>query len=115
MVVRSLQHTGFKGSRLKSEWQVGMPSGEILRCSKDGCINKNLFLEFGKKFVQSLPQVDGRKHMFLLDGHGSHTYNFEFLKLMADHNAEVMRFHHTNHYLQPAHKALFKSEDSLDT
>ena len=100
----------FKGTRLKAEWRVDMPSGAMLTCSKDGWINKELFLDFGKKFVESLPKVAGRKHVLLLDGHGSHTYNFEFLKLMADNNVEVMCFPpHTSHCLQPADKSLFKS------
>ena len=100
----------FKGSRLKPEWRIGMPSGAMLRCSNDGWINKDLFLEFGKTFVQSLPQTEGRKHVLLLDGHGSHTYNFEFLKLMSENNVEVMCFPpHTSHCLQPADKSLFKS------
>jgi len=102
----------FKGARLKPDLYSGMPSGMILRCSKDGWINKELFLDLGRKFVQFLTsnnQTPG-KHILLLDGHGSHLYNVEFLELMKQNNVEVYCFPpHTSHILQPADISLFKS------
>lgn len=53
---------------------------------------------------------DGKKHVLLMDGHGSHAYNLEVFKLMREHNDEVFCFPpHTSHWLQPADRSLFKS------
>ena len=96
----------FKGARLKPELYCGTPPGTILKCSKDGWINKDLFLDLGKKFVQYLQEnsdTSGKKQILLLDGHGSHLYNLEFMQLMCDNNVEVFCFPpHTSHILQRA-------------
>jgi len=45
-----------------------------------------------------------------MDGHGSHTYNYEFMMLMKENDVEVMCLPpHSTHWLQPADKSLFKS------
>jgi len=61
-------------------------------------------------------------HILFLDGHGSHVYNLEFLKLMKEHNVHVWCFPaHTTHWIQPADRSLFRSvkhhwmEDGLKT
>ncbi|KAJ8351955.1 hypothetical protein SKAU_G00234310 [Synaphobranchus kaupii] len=57
-----------------------------------------------------LPKDDLRPHMLLLDGHTSHVYNIEFLRLMQAHRVHVVFYpSHTTHCLQPADKSLFKS------
>lgn len=101
----------FKGKRIKPEWAVGSPSGTLIRASPDGWINKELFLEFCEAFVTTLVD-DGRKHVLLMDGHGSHVglYNLDAFKLLREHNVEVFCFPpHTSHWLQPADRCLFKS------
>jgi len=51
-----------------------------------------------------------QKHVLLLDVHGSHVYNVDFLKMMAANNVDVFCFPpHTSHILQPADVSLFKS------
>ena len=48
--------------------------------------------------------------MLLLDGHTSHVYNKEFIKIMKDNN--IIPFclpSHTTHWLQPLDKSFFKS------
>ena len=91
----------------------GSPQNTVIRCSKDGWVNKELFLELGVnfvKFIKSLSTSDNRKHVLLMDGHGSHLYNFEFPKLMTENNVEVFCFPpHTSHILQPAGVSVFKS------
>ena len=103
----------FKGARLKPEFCVGSPSNTILKCSSDGWINKELFYELGVSFVRYLKSQNyapQQKHVLLLDGHGSHVYNVDFLKMMAANNVEVFCFPpHTSHILQPADVSLFKS------
>jgi len=104
----------FKGLRLKSDWAVGSPSNAIIRCSKDGYINKQLFVEFGEHFVQFLSKKDNsKKHVLIMDGHGSHIYNVEFLTLMKKNGIEVLCLPpHCTHWLQPADKALFRAMKS---
>ena len=99
----------FKGKRIRPEWAVGSPPATLIRASPDGWINKDLFLEFCKAFVKKLVN-DGKKHVVLMDGHGSHVYNLEVFKLMREHNVEVLCFPpHTSHWLQPADRSIFKS------
>jgi len=103
----------FKGVRLKPELYSGTPPGTVIKCSKDGWINKELFLDLGKKFVQYLQSntdSSGKKHILLLDGHGSHLYNLQFMQLMTENSVEVFCFPpHTSHILQPADISVFKS------
>ena len=101
----------FKGIRMKSDWATGSPSNAIIRCSKDGYINKELFVEFGENFVKFLAKKDNsKKHVLIMDGHGSHIYNVDFLSLMKKHGVEVVCLPpHCTHWLQPADKALFRA------
>ena len=95
-----------KSKCIKAEWCVGSPIGTMIRASDNGWINSDIFLEWAKEFVKFIPN----KHVLLLDGHGSHVYNLEFLKLMDDSGIEVICFpSHTTHWLQPADKSFFKS------
>ena len=103
----------FKAARVKAEWVVGSPPHTLVRCSKDGYINKELFLEFGRHFISFLTQ-DTRKHVLLMDGHGSHVYNIAFHNMMKENNVEVQCLPaHTTHWMQPADKSLFKSMKTM--
>ena len=100
----------FKGKRLKAEWCVGASTGTLVRVSDNGWITTELFLEWGKMFVNNLPKDDTRPHLLLLDGHGSHVFNLSFLQLMKENNIHPLCFPpHTTHWLQPADKTFFKS------
>lgn len=100
----------FKSKRVRMEWMSGCPELAIVRTSDNGWINAQLFLEWGQRFVASLPKEDNTPHVLLLDGHSSHVYSLEFLYLMKAHNVHVMSYpSHTTHALQPADKSLFKS------
>lgn len=99
----------FKGKRVRPEWAVGSPPGTLVRASPDGWINKDLFFEFCEAFVKTLVK-DDKKHVLLMDGHGSHVYNLAAFKLLRENNVEVFCFPpHTSHWLQPADRCLFKS------
>ena len=103
----------FKG--VKAKTAVGSPPNTIVRASKDGYTTSKLFVEFGRHFVQYLRRkaANARKHILVLDGHSTHTYNVEFLTLMRHNNVEVICLPpHATHALQPADKALFASMKS---
>ncbi|XP_078019384.1 uncharacterized protein LOC144459386 [Epinephelus lanceolatus] len=100
----------FKGKRMKAEWVFGAPKNTFVRMSDNGWINADLFTEWGKCFLRSLPKDNSRPHLLLLDSHASHTYNIDFLNMMRENNVYVFSLPpHTTHYLQPADRALFKS------
>ena len=100
----------FKAKRLKPEWLLNKPRDTILRVSDSGWINSELLVDWGKQFVSMLDKNDPRPHVLLLDGHSSHVYNPDFLKLMKATNIHVMCYPaHATHHLQPADKSLFKS------
>jgi len=74
----------FKGVRVQ-KWLIGSPGNAVVRASKDGYINKEFFIEFGQKFVEFLKKkADPRKHVLIMDGHGSHTYTVTICLLKAE-------------------------------
>ena len=92
----------FKGKRLRADLCVGAPVDSVVRVSDNGWITSEQFVEFGKKFVSSLPQNDTLPHLLLLDGHRTHVYNIEFLRLMKQHNVHPFCFPpHTTHVALP--------------
>lgn len=100
----------FKGKRLEAEWCVGASTGTLVRVSDNGWITTELFLEWGKMFVNNLPKDDTRPHLLLLDGHGSHVFNLSFLQLRKENHIHPLCFPpHTTHWLQPVDKTFFKS------
>ncbi|XP_061106950.1 uncharacterized protein LOC133134685 [Conger conger] len=100
----------FKGKRLRNEWLLDSPVNVLAKVSENGWINSNLFLEWGEMFIRQLPKDDPNPHILLLDGHSSHVYNLEFLKLMRRNNVHVMCYPaHSTHALRPADKPLFTS------
>ena len=101
----------FKGKRLKSDRAVGSPPDSLMSlCVTDnGWITTDTFTEWPEAFCKFVVN-DGKPHLLLLDGHGSHTLNVTFLELMSTNNIHVMSFpSHMTHVLQPADKSLFKS------
>jgi len=70
------------------------------KVSENGWITSELFVDFGKKFVSSLPKNDVRPHLLLMDGHRTHVYNMEFLTLMKENNV----FPTTHHTLSAARR-----------
>lgn len=101
----------FKGVRIQREWLIGSLANTVVCASKDGYVNKELFLEFWQKFVYLLKtKSDPRKHVLIMDEHGSHIYNYEFMIMMKVNNVEVIwPPPHAMHWLHPADKSLFKS------
>lgn len=100
----------FKAKRLKAKWLYNVTPNTVVKVSDNGWITTELFLDWGKQFVDMLPKDDLRPHVLLLDGHTSHVFNIDFLRLMQSHRVHVVCYpSHTTHCLQPADKSLFKS------
>lgn len=93
-----------KGKNVLQRWREFKPPSWNLYSSKNGWINKKIFLSTGRKFLKFLEQqgLYGKPHIVLLDGHSSHSFNFPFSVLMAAHNVFVVTFPaHCTHFLQP--------------
>ncbi|XP_072563100.1 uncharacterized protein [Paramormyrops kingsleyae] len=100
----------FKGKRLRAEWLLGSPDNCMVRMSENGWMNSELFLEWGRQFVATLPKDDLRPHVLLLDGQSGHAFNLDFLTLMKNSNVHVVCFpSHAARILRPAEWSLFKS------
>ena len=100
----------FKGKRCKPEWLDNAPSSAMVRMSERGWVTTEIFMEWGRRFISQLPTADGSPHLLLLDGHSSHLYNLEFLRMMRENRVEVWCFPpHSTHVLQLADVSLFRS------
>ena len=94
----------FKGVQIQDSWREFKPDGWNLYVSHNGWINKQIFLSTARKFLKFLEAngLLGRRHVILLDGHSSHSYNYAFVLLMAAHNISVVQFPaHCTHFMQP--------------
>ena len=66
-----------KGSCVADSWTMDVPVGVMVRASKKGWINRNIFIEYATRWVhwmKSHKYLD-RPHILLLDSHKSHVYN----------------------------------------
>ena len=54
----------FKAKRLKAEWLYNVTPNTVVKVSDNGWITTDLFLDWGKQFVDML-----RPHVLLLDDH----------------------------------------------
>ena len=103
-----------KGMRVQPGWDTNKPQDTMLRCSKSGYINKQLFAEYGARFVRFLNSEGllGLPHLLLMDSHFSHLYNYQFIDMMQSYNIQVLGFRpHTTHLVQPLDKNPFSMLD----
>ena len=102
-----------KGKLIGKQWKNGAKHGVVVRASENGYINKDLFTEFGRSFVEYLRSsgmTDGLPHLLIMDSHYSHLYNLEFLQLMKDNEVHVFALPpHCSHWLQPLDRGVFRS------
>ncbi len=104
-----------KGARVKEEWLANKRPETKVRASDSGWVNTKLFHEYGRVFLEFLQKLglDRMNHVLLLDGHQSHTYNYQFLIEMYRSGVKVLCLPpHTSHFLQPLDNvplAVFKS------
>jgi hypothetical protein len=83
-----------------------------LKASDKGYVNKAIFLDFGRIFVSTLKSkglIPGEV-LLLLDGHYSHLFNWEFMRLMNHNNITVLAIPpHSSHVMQPLDRGPFYS------
>ena len=97
-------HKGGKLGRVYESWKTNMMPGCQLRSSESGWITKELFTDYGRTFVEYLDDRNllDRNHLLVMDGHRTHTYNYEFLSLMAHNDISVVTFpSHATAIIQP--------------
>lgn len=63
--------------RLKPEWLYNVTVNTLLKVWDNGWTKTDLFLEWGKQFVEILPKDDLRSYVLLLDSHTSHVFNLQ--------------------------------------
>ncbi len=75
-------------------------------CAEKGWIDNNVFLEWFRSFITSIPQ---RPLLVVCDGHRSHV-TLAVIHLARAHNVTIIKFpSHTTQLLQPLDVAVFKS------
>ena len=100
--------------RYSSTWTRGLMPGAIVRSSKKGYINKELFADYGTRLIYHLYAKgmlgNGQRHLILMDSHYSHVFNYCFMKMMYDRNIKVLALPpHTSHWAQPLDKNPFSA------
>ena len=100
--------------RYSSTWTRGLMPEAIVRSSKKGYINKELFADYGTCLIYHLYAKgmlgNGQRHLILMDSHYSHVFNYCFMKMMYDRNIKVLALPpHTSHWAQPLDKNPFSA------
>ena len=102
-----------KGGKVQKAWKNDKPQSYSLGFSENGWITKRLFYQYGKEFMQMLKnqglmEDENKQHLLLMDSYNSHTFNYQFLKLMNDNKIVVLAFpSHTTHVMQPLNDVPF--------
>ncbi len=79
----------------------------VFRSSENGWINKDLFVEWFRFFLKSIPP--SRPILLIQDGHGSHV-SIELIEIARENNVSLLCLpSHTSHILQPLDVGVFKS------
>jgi hypothetical protein len=97
--------------RLPEKARVGAVAGTVFMVSDNGWINREIYLEWFKLFLQSIPS--SRPVLLLQDGHYSHI-SVELIELAKANDIHLMCLPaHTSHILQPLDVGVFKSFKSF--
>ena len=93
-----------KGGKVPAVWTENAPVGVMVRCSDNGWINADLFLEYALRWLRWMRtnQLLDRPHILLLDSHRAHVYNIRFIRIMQRFKIHVLALPaHTSHLTQP--------------
>ncbi|XP_047129751.1 uncharacterized protein LOC124809722 isoform X1 [Hydra vulgaris] len=97
----------FKKKRILDSLIDDAPPGTVGRCSKNGWVDTNLFMDFIRHFVIHRNCSTTNKCLLILDGHKSHTKNFDLLNYASINALHILSL--PPHKLQPLDRTLFKS------
>lgn len=91
----------FPRKRMSPQLEKGGPAGAIYRCSHNGWINEELFVEWLHHFKDNVKPTEEDPVLLVMDNHYSHVTleSYEFCK--AHHIQVVSIPPHTSHRLQP--------------
>lgn len=93
--------------RLAEGLKAGAYPGTLFACSKSGWITQELFLEWFRFFISSIPPT--RPVLLIFDGHASHI-SLELIQLAQEHDVHLLCLpSHTSHLLQPLDVGVFKA------
>ena len=95
-------------------WSNFKMPGAMVRGTKKGYINKEVFLDYGKKWIYHLYASgmigNGKRNLLLMDSHYSHVFNYAYMKMMYERNIKVLAVNpHSTHWSQPLDKNPFSS------
>ena len=97
----------FPRKRMKEDLKEGAMPGTMFCCSESGWINQQLFLEWFKFFIESIPPA--RPVLIIEDGHASHV-SLDVIKLAKENDVHLLCLpSHSTHILQPLDVGVFKS------
>ena len=92
--------------RVTDNLKAGAVPGTTFHCSDTGWVNSELFLEWLRFFVQSIPPA--RPVLLILDGHASHV-SIEAVEFARSNEVHMLCIPaHTTHILQPLDVGVFK-------
>ena len=93
--------------RIKDGLKLGAVPGTMFRCTSNGWINQNIFLEWFSFFISSIPLA--RPVLLILDGHSSHM-TVEVIEMAQNNGIHMLCLpSHCTHILQPLDVGVFKS------
>ncbi|CAK1588494.1 unnamed protein product [Parnassius mnemosyne] len=97
----------FKGVRMVNDLANGAPEGSIVRLSKNGWINSELFLEWMHHFEAHIPPA--RPVLLIMDSHSTHVSQ-DVIDFATKNGIHLFTFpSHTSHLLQPLDVSVYKS------
>jgi hypothetical protein len=92
----------FKRLRFKFELSTGAPPGTQFACTENGWITSDVFVQWLKHFIQTTKPSKETNVLLLLDGHTTHTKNFQAINLARENGVILLSLPaHTTHRLQP--------------
>ena len=99
----------FKRRRNKLDLVDHSPAVTIVRCSANGWIDSELFLDYLKHFVAHTKCSKDAPVLLVLDGHKIHTKSLATIEYARDNGIILVSFPpHTPHKLQPLDRGFFK-------
>ncbi|XP_055640903.1 uncharacterized protein LOC129778185 [Toxorhynchites rutilus septentrionalis] len=92
----------FPRMRMNDQLKTGAPHGTTFACNPSGYMTTELFSEWFKHFVQHARPTSERPLLLILDGHSSHSKNFDFCETAAKmHVVVIVLPPHCSHRMQP--------------